>query len=120
MREIEFRGQRVDNGEWVFGHYVKGECSYIITPELFWSTVVSVESPNHMCTFCYQVIPETVGQWTGKKDKADVKVYGGDTISISGYLYIVTWDNDSARFILKSPHDVISLDIRKVAEGVVQ
>jgi len=30
MREIKFRGKRVDNGEWVFGGIVKIECAVFI------------------------------------------------------------------------------------------
>lgn len=54
-REIKFRGKRLDNGEWVYGdllHLVDG-------------VYISNDNGNNMA----QVDPDTVGQYTGLKDK---------------------------------------------------
>ena len=67
MREIIFRGIRVDNGEWVEGHlFCIWEKSYIC-----WGTTNG--SPNMI-----EVLPNSVGQWTGILDRKGVRVFEGD------------------------------------------
>lgn len=61
MRDIEFRGRRTDNGEWVYGNLVRGcdeQYAYI------------VEFGNkELCRNYVDIDPETVGQYTGLKDE---------------------------------------------------
>lgn len=53
MREILFRGKRVDNGEWVEGFFFREAGSFI------------KELPSAVTTPTHLVLPETVGQYTG-------------------------------------------------------
>lgn len=86
-REIKFKGKRLDNGEWMYGdllHLVDGV--YI--------------SNDNGCNMA-QVDPDTVGQYTGLKDKNGKDVYEGDVIETYSRSYIVTWFKRSSAFLLK-------------------
>ncbi len=77
MRDIKFRGKRIDNNEWVYGNLIKGENCYISTKEDFYNAVVT---PNgRMCTVINIVQPDTIGQFI-MKDLNENDVYENDYI----------------------------------------
>lgn len=75
MREILFRGKRIDNGEWVEGYFVKFERREI--PEIYTGWNCYTLTPE-----CYGIEPSTVGQYTGLTDKNGNKIFEGDIIKI--------------------------------------
>ena len=81
MREILFRGKRIDNGKWVYGSLIQRNIWGHIFP------VIRAEDNGFDNYKEWEVIPETIGQYTGFDDKNGVKVFDGDVVECTS-----TWD----------------------------
>lgn len=91
IRDIKFRGKRLDNGYWIVGdlnHLVDG-------------VYISNDNGNNMA----QVNPDTVCQFTGFTDKNGNEIYEGDVIHIGSDHGVVVWIDSLCCFSLKISYE---------------
>ena len=81
-RQLKLRGKREDNGNWAVGNYHKGA----FTGGSFING--------------WEVIPETVGQYTGKSVSTG-EVYEGDIATSIDGTFLVVWNEEKAAFMMQ-------------------
>lgn len=88
MRTIRFRGKRMSDGEWVYGNlvdYGEDECPEIQGFDVFhegrdvWEEII--------------VERNTVGQFTGLRDKNGKEIYEGDLVRYGERNYVVSYED---------------------------
>ena len=104
-RQVEFRGKLSHSGEWCFGSLLKinSNCHIITESDMY-------EDGHHICQesdYPTWVDPDTVGEFTGMRDKHGKKIFEGDVVrrrdSAFGYVDtgVVKYDCHLGAFILE-------------------
>lgn len=99
--EIKFRGLRTDSNGWAFGWLTSWKHFNGNGYERFFAIEVENESK-------FLVVPESVGQFTGFKDKNGVEVFSGDKlITPKNEIGVIVWFNSGFHLECKRKNNSI-------------
>jgi uncharacterized phage protein (TIGR01671 family) len=104
QREIKFRGQRIDNNEWVYGYYYKDIQRNSFVPEkpILWEKHFIRLLEADGIFLAYEVKPETIGQFTGLYDRREKEIYKKDIVKTgTDKLMVITWSERFASFCIE-------------------
>jgi uncharacterized phage protein (TIGR01671 family) len=112
MRKTEFRGKHKETSEWVFGFLMMP----VNRPHIEYCIQAIAPDENGMRCFC-EVIPETVGEFTGMLDGKNKKIFEGDIVRFGvreKKNYLVVYLDLDACFYLSDAVDNIPASIRRL------
>lgn len=111
MREVLFRG-KTKTGIWIEGFLFQTECDGV-KDWCISMTPLSANDYSEILGDWGEIIPETVGQYTGLTDKSGKKIFEGDIVQIKDFTHgcalnyeqptsnwVVHWREDIARFCI--------------------
>ena len=103
IRDIIFRGKRIDNGEWVEGYFVN---LWLVNYQKYQPIITDNNAVS------YDVDPSTVGQYTGLCDKNGKKIFEGDIMAFTayGFDYVGTVEFADGSFSIMCEHTSPFLD----------
>lgn len=97
MRTIKFRGKDRWNGVWYYGS--------LFVKEISGRTHIFATAVE-----CFEVDPETVGQFTGLYDCNGNKIYEGD---------IVEWEKDGLMYVVRFWRGMFFASVQECNEGIL-
>ena len=126
-REIAYRGKQTfpgrgeKEGDWVYGFFTYNLCDHLYLARIERSTGSEYGEPVDYI----DVDLETVGQYTGKVDKNDKRIYEDDVLKYEAYengklistvYLLVYWDEKLAAFMIKCSDSKFPDDMANIGE----